>query len=241
MPRALWKAARRFSKLRRCLRLPPIPPTHPHPHPHPQVVDLLIKLYKFPNFSISRALLHGTGATPGGSGRAGTPPTPAASAAGTAAREGPDVPIAGRCPGALADALLRLAEGVRLARLALVKDLRTRLLTLFAGELDWPRSSPLPFSSARVRCLACVHQLPVLPAGLPRRQPHMPPAQSATPPCALPADFALILPNDSYIEDLGALLPALGAVAEAVGAASSGRMSGGLQAGRGPLFCKINL
>ncbi|KAL4452207.1 hypothetical protein ABPG75_007869 [Micractinium tetrahymenae] len=142
-----------------------------------QVVDLLIKLYKFPNFSISRALLHGTGATPGSPRPAGTPPPPppaaASVAAGAAPREGPDVPIAGRCPGALADALLRLAEGVRMARLVLVKDLRTRLLTLFA-------------------------------------------------------DFALILPNDSYIKDLGALLPAVGAVAEAVGIASSGRMSASL-------------
>lgn len=47
-----------------------------------------------------------------------------------------------------------------------------------------------------------------------------------TPTALAPADFALILPNDSYIKDLGALLPAVGAVAEAVGAASSGRMSG---------------
>lgn len=39
----------------------------------------------------------------------------------------------GRCPGALADALQRLAEGVSGARLAFVKDLRTRLLTLFTG------------------------------------------------------------------------------------------------------------
>lgn len=43
-------------------------------------------------------------------------------------------PAVGRCPGALADALLRLAEGIRGARLAFIKDLRTRLLTLFSGE-----------------------------------------------------------------------------------------------------------
>lgn len=94
-------------------------------------MDLLIKLYKFPKFSISRALLHGT--TPG-SKRPPAPPAAVAATAGAAPREGPDVPIAGRCPGALADALLRLAEGVQLARFALVKDLRTRLLTLFAGQ-----------------------------------------------------------------------------------------------------------
>lgn len=47
-------------------------------------------------------------------------------------------PAVGRCPGALADALLRLAEGIRGARLAFIKDLRTRLLTLFSG--DCPKS-----------------------------------------------------------------------------------------------------
>ena len=44
------------------------------------------------------------------------------------------LPAAGRCPGALADALLRLAEGMRGAGLAFVRDLRTRLLTLFSGK-----------------------------------------------------------------------------------------------------------
>jgi hypothetical protein len=88
----------------------------------------------------------------------------------------PFVPAAvGRCPGALADALLQLAEGVRGARLALLKDLRTRLLTLFA-------------------------------------------------------DFALILPSPAYVRDLGALLPALGAVGEAVAEATAGRMSASLSA-----------
>ena len=44
------------------------------------------------------------------------------------------LPAAGRCPGALADALLRLAEGMSGAGLAFVRDLRTRLLTLFSGK-----------------------------------------------------------------------------------------------------------
>ena len=48
----------------------------------PQVVDLLLKLYKFPNFSVSRALLHGTTA-------------PATAAPGAAAKLGTDVPIGG--------------------------------------------------------------------------------------------------------------------------------------------------
>ncbi|KAL4857248.1 Phosphatidylinositol 4-kinase alpha 1 [Chlorella vulgaris] len=123
------------------------------------VVDLLIKLYKVPNFSISRALLHGTDAA--------SPATPAAKGAPA---QGPDVPITGRCPGALADALLRLAEGLRGAPLVVLKDLRTRLLTLFT-------------------------------------------------------DFALILPNPTYVKDLGALLPALGAAGEAVHTAAAGVMS----------------
>jgi hypothetical protein len=67
----------------------------------------------------------------------------------------PFVPAAvGRCPGALADALLQLAEGVRGARLALLKDLRTRLLTLFAGERRrrrWHQTLGRPF----LRCLHC--------------------------------------------------------------------------------------
>ena len=46
---------------------------------------------------------------------------------------------------------------------------------------------------------------------------------SSSHPCC--ADFALILPNPSYVKDLGALLPAVGAVCEAAAAASSGRMS----------------
>ena len=50
----------------------------------PQVVDLLLKLYKFPNFSVSRALLHGT-----------TAPTPATAAPGAATKLGSDVPIGG--------------------------------------------------------------------------------------------------------------------------------------------------
>lgn len=41
----------------------------------------------------------------------------------------------GRCPGALATALLLVAEGVRdNASLALQRDLRLRLLSLFSGE-----------------------------------------------------------------------------------------------------------
>lgn len=185
------------------------------------MVDLLIKLYKFPNFSISRALLHGTGAAP-----------PSAAAA---AREGPDVPIAGRCPGALADALLRLAEGVRLARLTLTKDLRTRLLTLFAGERGW---AALQFTARAVSNSAPpsgVHTL-LSTAGAPLQGQPLPAANPFLAPCPLcvpHADFALILPNDSYIKDLGALLPAVGAVAEAVGAASSARMSGGRRAAGG--------
>ena len=47
----------------------------------PQVVDLLLKLYKFPKFSVSRALLHGT-----------IMPVPAVPG-GVVARQGIDVPI----------------------------------------------------------------------------------------------------------------------------------------------------
>jgi hypothetical protein len=69
---------------------PPPPPPFPPPFPPPaQVVDLLIKLYKFPNFSISRALLHGTPLQPD----AAAPPPPGSPLA--AARQGPDVPIGG--------------------------------------------------------------------------------------------------------------------------------------------------
>ena len=46
-------------------------------------------------------------------------------------------------------------------------------------------------------------------------------------PACLPADFALIMPNSSYLADLGALLPAVGAAGEAVHDAAAGRMSGG--------------
>lgn len=45
-------------------------------------------------------------------------------------------------------------------------------------------------------------------------------------------DFALVLPNTSYVSDLGALLPAVGAAGEAAQAASSGRMSGAGGSGR---------
>lgn len=45
-------------------------------------------------------------------------------------------------------------------------------------------------------------------------------------------DFALVLPNTSYAQDLGALLPAVGAAGEAAQAASSGRMSGERLRGR---------
>ena len=74
-----------------------------------QVVDLLIKLYKFPNFSISRALLHGTRSA--GGAPPGSPAAPRPGSAGSASvaasqpsRSGPsasgdskhDVPIGGR-------------------------------------------------------------------------------------------------------------------------------------------------
>ena len=82
----------------------------------------------------------------------------------------------GRCPGALADALLRLAEGVRGARLSFVKDLRTRLLTLFSGQ--WSSHSeggtalcllaapPRPLRMEATRVLACS------PAHPSPRRPH---------------------------------------------------------------------
>ena len=68
------------------------------------------------------------------------------------------LPAAGRCPGALADALLRLAEGMRGAGLAFVRDLRTRLLTLFSGKTRAPlhqcRQSALPVGSMMVQLAA---------------------------------------------------------------------------------------
>lgn len=58
-----------------------------------QVLDLLVKLYKFPNFSISRALLHGTSAP------SATPaPSPNAS------QRSPRSPAAGKSKAALATA-----------------------------------------------------------------------------------------------------------------------------------------
>lgn len=109
------------------------------------VVDLLIKLYKYPQFSISASLLFGKSSSlleaVGGSPSA------------------PQVPHLGkrRVPGALSFALKVLAEGLGTASLHYRKDYCRRLLSLFS-------------------------------------------------------DFALLLPNESYIRDLGALLPAIAAV-----------------------------
>lgn len=99
-----------------------------------RVVDLLVKLYKYPKFGISKALLYGSDVSP-------------------AER----ISIVGRCSGALAAALLYMASGVGNAKKFYRNDLRVRMLTLFS-------------------------------------------------------DFALLLPNNSYVMDLGALLPALGCV-----------------------------
>lgn len=94
----------------------PVPPSCHHTH---QVVDLLIKLYKFPNFSISRALLHGTPTaptTPRSPAAAGLGPSgpstsgPSASAVSTSSSVGPDVPIGGRvwdCAGVQYGGVLR--------------------------------------------------------------------------------------------------------------------------------------
>jgi hypothetical protein len=75
---------------------------HLHASPVLQVVDLLTKLYKFPNFSISRALLYGT------TGASATVPTVASAATSApshsqgAAVQAHDVPIgewsASECP-----------------------------------------------------------------------------------------------------------------------------------------------
>eukprot|EP00887_Chlorella_sp_A99_P002072 scaffold21.g2072.t1 len=134
------------------------------------VVDLLLKLYKFPQFSISRALLYGTpgtGATAAAQAAAAGVPTAGPSA-------GADVPISGRCPGALAAALERLARGVAEGAGPFFRtDLRIRLLALFS-------------------------------------------------------DFGLILPGESYLRDLGSLLPAVAAVAASPALGDSGLGSASL-------------
>ena len=124
-----------------------------------QVTDLLVKLYKFPQFSISAALLYGSatsvittttpdvaGSLANGSNLLLIDPLPPI-----------DVQIPGRCPGALANAMTSLALGLERTSMQYRKDLRKRLLALFS-------------------------------------------------------DFALIMPNESFVRDLGALLPAVAAV-----------------------------
>lgn len=111
-----------------------------------QVVDLLIKLYKFPQFSISGALLYGSA----------VPPPISAPGNGSLTEPSVEVHIPGRCPGALANALTSLATGLGHTSAQYRKDLRKRLLALFS-------------------------------------------------------DFALIMPNESFVRDLGALLPAVAA------------------------------
>lgn len=134
----------------------------------------------------------------------------------------------GRCPGALADALLRLAEGLRGARLTFLKDLRTRLLTLFSGELQGTGAAAWRGIAgraggglARSVCLgSSAGRHPTCTIHGPCEPPSLPPASLS------PADFALVLPNPSYVADLGALLPAVGAAGEAVAAAAPGPTSG---------------
>lgn len=106
------------------------------------------------------------------------------------------MPISGRCPGALADALLRLAEGVQGARLALIKELRTRLLTLFAG--GWVGGLWVGAQAPRKhRLVVCVQHL--APADL-----HVPPlchpvlCIASLPPCCVhppPTPAAQTLPS----------------------------------------------
>jgi phosphatidylinositol 4-kinase len=127
-----------------------------------QVVDLLIKLYKFPQFSISAALLHGTAAPSmarQGYVVATNGDSTAAAAAASTIAPGQDIRIYGRCPGALAAALTKLASGLRKVTLKYRKDLRKRLLALFS-------------------------------------------------------DFSLIMPNETFVKDLGALLPAAAAAVQ---------------------------
>jgi phosphatidylinositol 4-kinase A len=93
-------------------------------------VDILLKMHKFPQFSIAAALLHGVS---------------------NMSKHPIDAHVVGNCPGALAAAFLVLSDGIQTAPPNLCKDWRQRLLALYS-------------------------------------------------------DFALLLPNESYVADLGALL-----------------------------------
>lgn len=119
------------------------------------VVDLLIKLYKFPQFSISASLLFGK-SSPHPEALSSPMSTGAQVAVSAATSQGPQSPSR-HVPGALSFALKVLADGLVAASLQYRKDYCRRLLSLFS-------------------------------------------------------DFALLLPNESYIRDLGALLPAIAAI-----------------------------
>lgn len=86
-----------------------------------QVVDVLIKLYKFPQFAISSALMHGVPST-----------TEASSSAQPSPYNSHRNSIQGRCPGALANALHHLAANIGRSQLRYKKDFRQRLLCLFS-------------------------------------------------------------------------------------------------------------
>jgi hypothetical protein len=109
-----------------------------HRQGYTRVVDMLVKLYKYPQLEISSVLLHGKSSSEPASNR-----------------------ILGQCCGALAAALRLLALKVDRKDRKYSADLKQRLLSLFS-------------------------------------------------------DFAAVLPNQTYLQDLGALLPAIGAIVDDV-------------------------